>query len=270
MTDAEADRGDTDQKDAIKLERVLEYLRSQLKARIELSDADVESLAATMALLRVMAAQAEAILILARTSFAEAGGANLRTLFEAWCDLRIILADGDRNENGRRFRIFALLELEDFMRDTASAGDDNAREIETVRRELAHYEANNGDLVAAVKAERRKKSKLWSGKSRTAMLRLLNTSSTRRAALPNAEERPVLVDLFKFLSWDSHNIITGILDVTIDLDDQGETRINFGHRQTQAESGGFNCGLAVLMLMDGWSHFANAFNLPTPKVKTKT
>jgi hypothetical protein len=269
MIDSQAPDRKNDGEDVVKLERALDYLRPKLRARIDIPDSEIEAVAAMMTLMRVMVTQAESILVLARTEFAEAGGSNLRTMFEAWCDIRIILGEGDLNENGRRFRIFGLLEIGDFMRATASARDDNAKEIETVEKELAPYEKNYPDLVAAVKAERKKKSKLWSGKTRSSMLHLLSKSSTREESAPNSSERPALLDMFKFLSWDSHNIVTGVLDVTIDEDERGEIRLNFGHRQTQAESGEFNCGLAALMLSDSWLHFARAFNLPTPRSKNK-
>ena len=143
------------------------------------------------------------------------------------------------------------------------------KEIAAVEKELAPYEKNHPDLVATVKGERKKKSKLWSGKTRSSMLHLLSKSPTNKEGTPDGSERPALLDMFKFLSWDSHNVVTGVLDVTIDEDKRGEIRLNFGHRQTQAESGEFNCGLAALMLSDAWLHFARVFNLPAPRSKNK-
>ena len=248
------------ERDAARLDTALAYLQRRLKTRLDFPDEEVEAVAATMALLRTMVAQAEAIRLLAKSEFAEAGSSNLRTIFEAWCDLRAILGDGDRNANGRRFRVFALLEFRDYIKSQVSESDDQASELADIENELEPYQRSHKDLVAQIEKEREKGAKLWSGKTRTAMLRALDAAPTA-SGKTRPEDVPTLVQIFKVLSWESHNILIGVLDVKIDTDEKGETRILFGHRQTQREAGAFNCAMAERMLGDSWMQVQRAFKI---------
>ena len=262
-----ADENDSEiERAAARLDQPLDYLQRHVKDQLNFPDEDVEAVAATMALLRTMIAQAEAIRLLAKSEFAEAGASSLRTIFEAWCDLRAILTDGDRNENGRRFRIFALLEFRDYIRSQVSATDDHASELSDIAKELKPYEREYAALVAQIEQERKKGAKLWSAKTRTAMLKTMDAAPPP-SGKTRLEDATTLVQIFKVLSWESHNILVGILDVKIGTDENGQTRLQFGHRQTQQEAGAFNCAMAERMLGDSWIQFQRAFKLDKSSTK---
>src|ERR1041384_4276915 len=160
--------------DVSRLESLLEELRPRLRARVDFPDDEADAVAATMSLLRAMVVQAEAILTLARTNIAEAGASNLRTMFEAWCDLRYILDEPGRGNNGRRYRVFGLLELRDYLAATATPSDDHAKELAEVDAALAPYKANRPALVDAAEVERTsKRPPPWIGRNRSSMLRHL-------------------------------------------------------------------------------------------------
>jgi len=246
-----------DSRPIAKLEAGLAHIEKRLSQNIEFADADTDAMAAANALLRVMVAQGEAILVVSRTQFAEGCAPNLRTMFEAWADLVLILGEGDRNENGRRFRLFGLLELRDYALAQRSPEDDFAAELAEIERQLSIYRHRHSALVTAIEDERKKKkSNFWSGKSRTAMLKAMDEKN---------RTKPTLMDTYKVFSWDSHNTVTGILDVTIDEDEGGQIRVNFRHRQTPEETGDFHCAMAESMLGDAWVKYKRAFGLDSRK-----
>jgi hypothetical protein len=72
--------------------------------------------AAALAWFHAMVTEGEAIRVLGATEFAIATNANLRSLCEAWLQLRYLLkCTEDPNDAGRRARVFALVEFRDFL-----------------------------------------------------------------------------------------------------------------------------------------------------------
>jgi len=247
--------------DVSRLEALLEELRPRLRARVDFPDDDADAVAATMSLLRAMVVQAEAILALARTNIAEAGSSNLRTMFEAWCDLRYILDEPGRGNNGRRYRVFGLLELRDYLAATATPASSHATELAEVEAALAPYVAQRPALVDATSVERAaKRPPPWAGRNRTRMLRHLTeapATPTPAAGTTEAGNDNVL----RALAWDSRNALQAALDATIDTDDDGQIRLTFRRRRLPAESGAFYCAMATRMLSNAWLKFANAFTV---------
>lgn len=76
--------------DQQKLDEALIFFRERLKEPIQFKDSDADAMAAPNSLLRLMITQAEAIAVLSKTEYAEAANPNLRTMFEAWSDLKLI------------------------------------------------------------------------------------------------------------------------------------------------------------------------------------
>jgi len=252
--------------DLARLETVLRELTPRLRARVDFPDDEADAVAATMSLLRAMVVQAEAILALSRTTIAEAGASNLRTMFEAWCDLRFILDEAGRGNNGRRYRVFGLLELRDYLAATATSMDNHAREIAEVDGALAPYRKNRPALVDAAEVERTgKRPPPWTTRRASMLKALLDPGSTSPG--PRASGSVAVVvgtpsdGVARAVSWDSRNTLQAALDATIDTDEAGQIRLNFRRRQIPAESGAFYCAMAARMLSNAWLKFAHAFKV---------
>ncbi|MBA3655725.1 MAG: hypothetical protein H0W69_00055 [Gemmatimonadaceae bacterium] len=240
----------------------MEYLREKVQKGFEFADEDVEAVAATHSLLTVIIVQGEAILHLADAKRPEAASSNLRTLFEAWCDLMVIL-NGDKNADGRRYRIFGLLELRDFM------GGIKADKSGAIEEQLAAYQLSCPDVVVEIEKARagKRKPNLWSGMGRAQMLRVLAQSFP--PSPKNPDPKALFLQLYKMLSWDTHSVVTGVLDVLISEDEAGETRLQFGTRQPRDETIEFNCSIAYRLLGSAWKKYEEVLRLK-PRENRKT
>jgi len=230
------------------LSRLLGYLENRLPGlRLSKQDGDVAT--AAMALLRAAMVQAAAVLTLARTQVAEAAQVNVRSLFEAWVNLRYLLLHGDPTRNARKCIASAHLELRDHV-STLTDSEKNVAKIDALLDRLKKADAAAVQDVVAQRQERRYH---WSGLSRTKLV------ETVGAALPPQEVN--LRQAYKVMSWDGHHDIAVIRDVQRAAMENGE-HLEFRHWQAQQETAEGCAYMALGLLADCWTVFAGAFGLP--------
>jgi hypothetical protein len=232
-----------------KLDKALTFLRARLAETIQFKEEDRDAMAATNGLLRVMVAQAEAIAVLSTPEIADSAGSNIRTLYEAWVDLRVILI-GDRNQNGAQFRLFGLLQFRRHANVLMARQEDVAAAIAEIDSDLERYRKLYPALVAKVEAM---KGNFWSGQTRKAMLIALEEQLVK-------SEAATLMDIYKIFSWQAHSTLAAVLGLIITEED-GETRMGFGPYQTPEFAADYYCTIAERLLGDAWKSFENAFDL---------
>lgn len=153
---------------------------------------------ATGAFVRGCWEAARGVLVLATAG--EYGGiaAAERQAWEMWNELEYLLRSSDPPRNGVKVQVNALIEVIAHLTDVDVA----AEMLEKNTTGLAKFEAGYPDVVAEVKAQR-KRWKHWSGQSRTSIV------------APTGSARSV----YKMLSWETHPDIGPIRDVSTEQRD---------------------------------------------------
>jgi hypothetical protein len=133
------------------------------------------------------------------------------------------------------------MEFRDFLEDPDDAIP--------VRKRIEAYRRSHPEIVAEVEAMCTGKTPpYWAGKGRKALMEEM------------WPDNPGLLKLYKFLSWDSHHVMTAVVDVSMG-DENEESTLKFSHRQTPDESAGFHATMAHQMLGDAWSVVAPSLKL---------
>lgn len=225
------------------LERVISRIRARLEASFSFPDEKVDSASAILALLRIMLAHAEAIVLVSKTPFAETGSANARAIFEAWVEIYSILEPGCEEANARRCVVFGLLEFRDHSIATGHLDADDLAKLEAV---IAPYRVKYAGLIADVELQRtgkdKRSSQYWTGKGRGA---LMDAMEARGVASK-------LRSIYKMLSWDAHHVIAVAMRSSIRTNEEGTLEVGFQALQLPADSAEFNRYMAVQMLVKAW------------------
>lgn len=230
------------------LSHVLGFLENRLPG-LQLPGADNDVAIASMALLRAAMVQGAAVLTLGRTEVAESAEVNLRSLFEAWVNLRFLLLHGDRTRNARKYIASAYLELRDYV---AALGD-SEEDVAKLDALLEKLKQADPAAVQEVVTQREDRKWHWSG------LNLTKVIDTVGAALPPKDVN--LRQVYKLMSWGGHHDIAVIRDVQRTALEDGE-HVTFKHWQPQEETAEFCAYGALGFLADCWTVFAGAFGLP--------
>jgi hypothetical protein len=178
--------------------------------------------------------QGRAIALLADSGVAECAYSNLRSMFEAYVDLRYLLM-GDQKASALRVVLYAIHDL--------IAGSDQAGIADSEARAgaldlIESWGQEDPATLNAFKADwdgRRRGH--WSGMSRTALIRHLDP-----------DPRSLLVT-YKALSWESHGVLSAILDHMRESPSSGATH---QYRDPQPRVADFTCTQAVVTLMASW------------------
>lgn len=222
----------------------LTRLDAVINAGFELPDARSETGAVALVLLRQIAVNAEAVLAISETQVAEAAIANLRTMFEAWCQLRYLLkCTPDSEESAVTCQAFSLLEFRAWLESESASAEEVAplnEAIEVLRKRHAAGVQSAEDLRSGV--TKGKNSKYWTGLGPTALVREVS------AGLPDPGHGP---KFYKFTSWDAHVIMAPILEITRTTRD-GLLHLEMGPRQPPEEAAAVHCGAALELLRDSW------------------
>lgn len=238
-----------------RLASLLEHIAWRLQEHKDLSAPPEASdlLISLLAILRHVVVQAEAILLLSDTQYAEAATTNVRAMLEAWLDLTYLLHVGDRHLNAQQHEVFAHLEYQRYLLTYESGSEAVAMATARLDEVKSQYPA----AYSAVTAPVRTSKNFWSGITRSAMI---DEVAKRRPDSPSVRKA------FKMLSWDSHGVMAVARDANrVQLED-GSIAAEFGHPLSPQESGAFSAGLAVYFLADAWQEVTSALGVP-PHVK---
>jgi hypothetical protein len=223
-----------------RLEKTITRIEARLNGTLSFADAKADSAAVTLALLRIMVAHAQSIVTVCATPYAEATGANVRAMMEAWIEIYSILEPGKEEENARRSVVFGLLEFRDH---SIATGHLDQAELDRINDELASYRAIHGLLVADIEALRSGKGKrnrhYWTGKSRSALLKGMEDQGVAST----------LRSIYKMLSWDAHHVIAAALQSSVQTDAKGDIQVSFHPLALAEDTAAFNRYLAVQMLV---------------------
>src|SRR6185437_4776909 len=229
--------------DGDQLGRVVSRIEARLDSTFSFADEKAHSAAATLALLRMMVAHANAILAVSVTPYAETAGANARAMFEAWLDIYAILEAGHEEDNARRFVGFCVLVFRDYSIATGRLDDDDISKINMM---IEAHRIERPQILADVKLQRttkhRRNSHYWTGTSRTALIKLMEDRGVGSA----------LRSIYKMLSWDAHHVIVVALRSSIATHPNGATEVGFHALQTPTQAALVNRYLAVKMLVKAW------------------
>lgn len=258
VTEAEISASAKELEDACAtLDETLTYLRHRMSGALNFGGAEIDANAAVLGHLRALVLQAEAILKIARTDFSHASTSNLRTMYEAWMELRVLLASPDRQAAGFRFGLFGLLEFRDFR----VARGDTPEELVDIDERLRRYQVKNASMYEQVirDCQDAKKPAYASG-SRAAVLSTIQKTDKAKTAKQKSEAVaagmspkevdavPNLFDIYKFLSWDTHGVINML---EAEFDDDRDT-VSYFNRQSSADAGEFTASMANALLADAW------------------
>jgi hypothetical protein len=226
-----------------RLEALTGYLARRFHSDLVIDNADAYLGAALIALVRTMVAESRAIIALCKAALPESSHTHLRPMLEARMEVDVILRGPDNRKNAIGYIAFGLLELR-AMRDGQGKESDGIDErIDTLRKHAP-------DVVAAAEADREhgRPPLYWPKTSRKALLKELYPA------------HPKMLDLYKFFSWDAHQILTAVVEV--DVDESGpEPQIRFMPRQPADEAQQFAVTLAHNMLGDTWDKVAPALKI---------
>ena len=237
------------------LEQILSPIRQALRGGLDIPDEHVQTAIAALGLFRAIMEQAEAIELLRTSSDAvHAAPANLRSLFEAWIQLRYLLRCCDSQVAASvKCQTFAVLELRGFL--VASQGTD--ADVATIDRKLADLRKVDDDAVEEVVRLRAGKlggSKFyWTGLGPRALVRRVQDTIPPHTRL---------ADQYKFLSWDAHHVMAP-LDATLERRNT-DWNIQVSPRQLPQEAARFVSQLAAQMVKDAWSLLRTELSI-TPK-----
>jgi hypothetical protein len=212
----------------------------------------VEVAAAVLSWYRAMITEAEAISLLCATEHAESAASNLRSLCEAWLQLRYTLKCAtDPNDAARRARTFALLEFHDYLLAKGAI----AAELKLVTDEIAAVRALDPIVVAELEKGRATtgpaRLKYWSGKGPTGLI-----ADVQRTIDPLTR----LSDYYKLASWDAHQVMAPALNAS--LDPGPPPRLRLKAKLEPAEDAMFFEAVALYFLQDGYSLIASYFDWP--------
>lgn len=233
--------------DGARLEIVISRVESRVMSRLTFPDEQVDSAAATIALLRIMLAHAHAVVMVSAQPFAEAGSANVRAMLEAWVDIYSILEPQREEENARRCVIFGLLEFRDHSIAMSALSADDLANIDIA---LSPYAQTHPALVADVELQRTKKDKrnsqYWSGTSRGELIARMEAKGVATT----------LRRIYKLLSWDAHHVVAVALQTSIRTTEQGGIEVGFHPLQLAENTAAFHRELASKMLIKAWLQIA--------------
>lgn len=237
------DRSPTPVPSFAKLRGCIDHVDSLLKTSLQFPDANIDAARAAFGLLRAMTEQAEAIALLATTHVVHAAGANLRSLFEAWIQLRYIVQDKDPNREARRCIIFALTELRDRTDPDVVQGEDRT----AIERQLDSYCQADPQVAAEVARARERKGsegRYWTRMGPSALAGFVEQRMPSRL-----KGKDVLQEYYKYASWDAHHVLTPVLRVHVDTA-ATEPAIRISESEYAPEEAEYLCSLAGRMLQD--------------------
>jgi hypothetical protein len=183
--------------------------------------------------MRAILAQGTAIAWLADSGAAECSYSNLRSLFEAYLDLRFLLTGERQGSRARRVILYAMHDLLETA-DTLGLGGE---ERDGIRDGIAAYADEDPPTYAAFLADwSQKRRSHWSGMTRSSIMRALDP------------EPLVLTIRYKAYSWESHGVLSAVLDHVRDASGHA------GHeyRQSQAEVAAHTCVEASWSILASW------------------
>lgn len=187
------------------LKRLILHARRQTAAlRFNRFDAKVKDfLRVTTELLLATLAHAEAVDLLLDRGHVTATAALERAAWELSAEFEFLVRRDEAIRDATRARIHALLDVHEHA-ETAFGASSALRN--DVAREITGYEKNEPELVADMRALRKKnKRSHWSGVSRTEVY------------AHDAASRSV----YKLLSWEAHPIAVGIHAIEVSPDGDG-------------------------------------------------
>jgi hypothetical protein len=208
------------------------------------------------ALARQVTLHADAVLTLVRAENAAAASASLRAEFEAWLDLRYLLLHGDRKWNAVKCYTFANLELLAYLEECNEPSERRA----PVESQIAALRTHHREVVEEVERERTRRSRYWTGMSRTKQL-------SEVAKVRRTRGQEFLDTAYKLQSWDAHHIMTLIKDVrsVTKVSETGEVRLEVGFGFGPPSTLGDENQLlahAYEMLADAWQLMREFFGIP--------
>lgn len=236
------------------LPSLLSKLQNTIDERLSVPAMEAASAAAALSWFRAMMIEGYAIAGLLSTAHVEAANANLRSLSEAWLQLRFLLkCTPDRNVAGATARAFALLELHSYLGMRSADGSS----IAVVDLELAQMRRQYPGLVDDLEARRavkgRGRMQYWTGMGPGALAKVVQTT---------LGSQPRLADLYKFLSWDAHHAMAPGLNVSHDSHGS-QISLVLRTRQPAADAAAFFAKVATYFLLDGWMLLSEAYAWPS-------
>lgn len=237
------------------LEQILSRIRQALRGGLDIPDGHVHTATAALGLFRVIMEQSEAIELFRTSDAVHAAPANLRSLFEAWIQLRYLLKCCDSQVAASvKCRTFAVLELRDFL--VASEGTDaDPAAIDAKLADLREVDDEAVEEVVRLRAGELDGSRFyWTGLGPTALVRRVQDTIPPHTRL---------ADQYKFLSWDAHHIMAPLLNATLERRDD-DWHIQVSPRQAPEEVARFTSELAAQMVKDAWSLLRTELSI-TPK-----
>lgn len=223
---------------------------------------DRELVRASHALMRTALVQAQAVGALGDTKVAEAAAVNLRALFEVCVELRYLLLGGRKKgetpaRRAQQMYVYAWMELEEAVRSSAIMdAEDRATAQSQLDVARTRYPDIHQELERLRQADPYKRLPIhWSGESTRGKI-----ITQVGANFPGGAAQ--LRQAYKSLSWETHSVMGHIRDVLEEEGPEGTVRLRFRHFMEQDQAAEVNAGLALSMLGDAWTVFANAFNLP--------
>lgn len=230
------------------LEQAIDRIEARLGSTLTFADSKADSAAVTIALMRIMIAHVRAIAIVGATPYAEATGANVRAMMEAWIEIYSVLEPGKEEDSARRSVVFGLFEFRDHSRVT---GHLDQAELDSIDNAIAPYRAKHGAMVADIEALRSRKDprnrNYWTGTSRSALLERMETRGVAST----------LRSIYKMLSWDAHHIIAPALQSSVQTDSNGDIQVGYHPLAVPEDTAAFNRYLAVQMLTKAWIQVGN-------------
>ncbi len=237
------------------LEQVLSPIRKALRGELDIPDGHVHTATAALGLFRAIMEQSDAIEVLRTSDAAHAASANVRSLFEAWIQLRYLLKCCDNQVAASvKCRTFALLELHDFLLVSQGA-DADPTAIDKKLADLREVDDEAVEEIIRLRAGELGGSRFyWTGLGPTALVKRVQETIP-----PNTR----FADLYKFLSWDAHHIMAPLLNATLQRRDD-DWHIQGSPRQPHEEAARFASELAAQMVKDAWSLLRTELSI-TPK-----
>lgn len=181
---------------------------------------------------------AKGVLILAVANEYSGIVAVERQAWEMWSDLEFLLLSADPPRNGLKVQINALIELVELL---SVLGIPNEMLAEN-KQVLTKFELSHPDVVAEVKAQRKRNRHHWSGQSRTS---IVGKTEASRA-------------VYKMLSWEAHPDMGPIRDISTEVRDGVSYLLlnepeDIGPHVERSASSTSEC------LLRAWNAFADSF-----------
>lgn len=128
----------------------------------------------------------------------EAALGNLRSILDVAPDMYALVRTGKRGRNGQKALIFAVRELERFLRASGASPS----ELETIDERLNVLRSKYPDDW--LELESAKNSNYWFGLRRAEAISLLD----KALAIKNGTAVDAMRSAYKVLSWDTHNVLS--------------------------------------------------------------